>query len=74
VLLSLPLLKRGIEGDFTADSISTISSAKPGLFPHGAVPSLCGANHRGSSWLVNFGTAPDGAGDSSEITAIRLEL
>ncbi len=46
--------------------------AKTGLSPHGAVPGFCGENCCGSSWIVNFGTAPDGAGDSPKFTAILL--
>ncbi len=38
------------------------------------VPGFCGANLHSSSWLVNFGTAPDGAGDSPKFTAILVKL
>ncbi len=46
--------------------------SKNGLSPHGAVPGFCSANRHSSSWLVNFGTAPDGSGDSPKFTATRL--
>jgi len=39
----------------------------------GAVPGFCGANCHSSSCFVNFGTAPEGSGDSPKFTAILLK-